>query len=69
MYISILTTKAQKIHPLLDLGFAITFGQVGSLEQNLRQGAEHVTDVEGAVVTIGKQLANVKQAPEFGARS
>jgi len=35
--------------------------QVGSLEQNLRQGAEHVTDVEGAVVSMGKQLATVKQ--------
>lgn len=36
-------------------------GKVGSLEQNFRQGAEHVTDVEGAVVSIGKQLATVKQ--------
>ena len=35
--------------------------QVGSLEQNLRQGAEHVADVEGAVVSMGKQLATVKQ--------
>ncbi|CAK9089035.1 unnamed protein product [Durusdinium trenchii] len=40
-------------------------GKVGSLEQNFRQGAEHVTDVEGAVVSIGKQLATVKQALDF----
>ncbi|CAE7372297.1 Pxmp2 [Symbiodinium necroappetens] len=37
-------------------------GKVGSLEQNLRKGAEHVTDVEGAVVGFGKQLATFKQA-------
>ena len=36
--------------------------QVGSLEQNLRKGAEHVTDVEGAVAGFGKQLATFKQA-------
>ena len=40
--------------------------KVGSLEQNLRKGAEHVTDVEGAVVGFGKQLATFKQAgPAF----
>ena len=36
--------------------------KVGSLEQNLRKGAEHVTDVEGAVAGFGKQLATFKQA-------
>lgn len=51
----ITTTKTSPSSP------SVPHLQVGSLEQNLRQGAEHVTDVEGAVVSMGKQLATVKQ--------
>ena len=40
-------------------------GKVGTLEQNLRQGAEHVGEVEGAVVTMNKQMQTMKQA-RFG---
>lgn len=35
-------------------------GKVGSLEQNLRQGAEHVGEVEGAMVSINKQMQTMK---------
>lgn len=37
-------------------------GKVGSLGQNLRQGAEHVGEVEGAMVSINKQMQTMKQA-------
>lgn len=51
---------SEDVHRLGEVVISLK-GKVGSLEQNLRQGAEHVTDVEGAVVSMGKQLATVKQ--------